>query len=199
MEDFISLDLDADFVDSNFSALWDPTLKPCHGPSQSGLYKLAYLARKGDRSSAGEFADAMSWTLREESFESFQRIRGHRPIPYPYWFYFKLHQFVSILLYEEIEVFGLGPLGFSGKPRADRPWQEGSGVLTGRSPIIQMEDLEQAFRPEDGSGFDWHNFVWTLVNVGKSRVVRFQKLITAKRLNGDPGRQRRPVRRAHAP
>jgi hypothetical protein len=68
----IAFDLDPAFADFNFSEWWDPALKD--GPSASSLYKLVYQARKGDRFAAGKFADAMSWTLRPETWDCLQRV-----------------------------------------------------------------------------------------------------------------------------
>ena len=108
MDDFVALDLDSDFRDFNFCSLWDPALRPKFGPTESSLYKLAYLARKGDKIAAGEYANTLDWTLREESLECFQRVHGPRPIRHEHWLYAKLEQLLGIFLYDELLVYGVG-------------------------------------------------------------------------------------------
>lgn len=177
MDDFIGLDLDSDFLDFNYSSLWDPALRLGSGPKEPDLYRLACQARKGDRSAVLEFVDTMDWTLREESFESFQQVHGPRPIHYAHWFYSKLEQLLGIFLYEELLVDGLGPQGYPGKPRTDRPWEESTGVLSGRKAIIQPDVLERAFSPRDSRDNTWGPLVLRLLKAGEDRLVVFGKLL----------------------
>jgi hypothetical protein len=111
MRDVIALDLDSDFCDFNICSLWDPSSKPGGGPTESALFKLAYQARHGERFAIGEYFDTVDWTLREETFECFQRIHGPLPIRYEHWFYSKLQQLLGIFLYEQLLVYGLGEYG----------------------------------------------------------------------------------------
>ena len=164
MQDFIALDLDSDFCDLNICSLWDPTLKPGGGPSESALYKLAYQARKGERFAIGEFFDTLNWTLREETFECFQRIHGPRPIRYEHWFYSKLQQLLGIFLFDELLVYGLEEYGAAGKPRTERPWDEGSHRLTGTQAEIQPYELAQAFSPQDWTEYDWMALLRSLLS-----------------------------------
>jgi hypothetical protein len=151
MEDFLMLEMDRNFRDFNFSAIQDPTVAPGSGPTEKDLYKLAHFIRKGNRSLSVEFADAMSWTLLEESFQCFQVTHGPRPIRYAVWFYAKLEQFLSILMYEELYVYGPG-LADLATPQSDRPWEE--GFLTAKTPLIQAPDLRQVFSHENSREFD---------------------------------------------
>jgi len=114
LQDFISLDLDPHFRDFNFCDILDPTLRPGSGPDESELYRLAYKARHGDRHAVTLYANTMGRTLRKETFECFQRVHGPRPISHGHWFYAKLDQFLCILLYEELFVYGLGVRGTKG-------------------------------------------------------------------------------------
>ena len=63
---FVSLFLDRNFPDFNFSETWDPDLRPGGGPSQLSLIKLVHAARRGERSARFEFKDTTYWTLRPE-------------------------------------------------------------------------------------------------------------------------------------
>jgi hypothetical protein len=205
MDDFVALDLDPHFRNFNFCALWDPTLTPSCGPSESALYKLAYLARQGERGAIGEFGNTLDWTLREESFECFQRIHGPRPIRFAHWFYAKLDQLLSILLHDEILVCGLGPQGSAGKATTDRPWEEGSGILTGEIPAIQPDELERAFSPEDSTRYEWFRLVNALLSAGDERLITFQKILEDKieqraSSGEDPAEESvRPIRRRQSP
>ena len=166
--------------DFSFCSLWDPTLRPGSGPDESRLYQMAYLARKGDRGAVAEFVDTMDWTLRKEAFECFQRVHGTRPIRYAHWFYAKLEQFLSILLYEELLVYGLRGDGSAGKPQTDRPWEEGTGVLTAKPPLLQSYDLEQAFSPDDSTEYDWSALVKLVLEAGEKRFAVFQKFVQSR-------------------
>jgi hypothetical protein len=177
MTDFVSLDLDPDFRRFNFCALRDPSLGPGGGPDESDLFRMAYLAQRGDKSAAAEFADTLCWTLREETFEAFQRAHGPRPLRFAHWFYAKLGQLLGILLHTEILVYGLGLHGSAGKPETEQPWREGSGVLTGRDPAIDGEELGRAFLPEDAAQFDWAGLVRTLLAAGERRLAAFEELL----------------------
>jgi hypothetical protein len=110
---------DWELRDFNFSRLWNPDLKPGHGPDESELYRLVFESRKGLSHAALELGDTMYWTLRAPTFESFQRLHGPRPIEYKDWFYSKLHQFLSILVYEELRVTRV-KVGHRGSPTAQR-------------------------------------------------------------------------------
>jgi hypothetical protein len=174
----LSLDMDRAFQDFNFSALVDPTLKS--RLPQARLYELVYQARQSPRD-AGDFADVMYWTLREATFECFQRIHGPRPIQYREWFYAKLTQLLDILVYEQLSVDGIvTPEGKWAAPQTDRPWKEGSYVLgsTGEGP--EPEDLERAFGPEDVESFDWVGFVRELCEAGNQRGAVLADLLYSR-------------------
>jgi hypothetical protein len=133
---WVNLSMDADFEGFNFCPIHDPSLKPGHGPTAAGLYRLTHEARLGDRSAIHELASAIHWTLKEASFESFQRVHGARPITYRDWFYSKLAQFMEILLHNQVEVCdsrGLrGRLGRNSHPGqgrgVDQKYLDGFGV-----------------------------------------------------------------------
>ena len=177
MGDFLSLGVDSDFLDFNYSEVWDPALRLGSGPKESDLYRLACQARLGDGSASFEFADTMEWTLREESFAVFQQVHGPRPIEYASWFHAKLEQLLGILLYEELKVEGVGPQGFPGPPETERPWEEGTGVLSGKPANIQPDVIEQAFSPQDSRAYDWGILVRRLLAVGDNRLAAFEQLL----------------------
>jgi len=123
---FAYLFLDREFPDFNFSATWDPDLRPGGGPSQLKLIQMVHGARLGERGAAAGFIETMYWTLRLESFECFQRVHGPCSISYRDWFYAKLSQFLDLLVYEQLAV--AGPGGTTGL-KAGAPWEEGFLVL----------------------------------------------------------------------
>jgi hypothetical protein len=161
---------DWDLRDFNFSALWDPALKPGHGPDESALYRLVFESRKGLSHAALEFGNTMYWTLRAPTFEAFQRLHGPRPIEYKDWFYSKLHQFLSILVYEELSVSGVSPNRATGHPQTDEPWNEGTGRLSGSCPIIQEDEVE-AVLCEDNENLNWNQLVRELAGAGPDRLI----------------------------
>ena len=75
---FISLELNPAFPAFNRSQIVDPSLRS--GPSHQDLFRLVYQARSGSRSAAMEFADVVHWTLKEETFEAFQKLHGPLPV-----------------------------------------------------------------------------------------------------------------------
>ena len=145
---FSDLTLDRAFEEFNFSWILDPTLSG--GPSQAVLLQLVYAARQGDRSATFELVDTMCCTLREETFECFQKAHGPRPIRYRDWYYSKLLQFLEILVYEQLSVDRLRPDGTAYEPQTDRPWEEGVTILGSAGPAVQDDDVERAFEPGDG-------------------------------------------------
>ncbi len=177
MEDFIGLDLDDKFRDFFYCSIWDPALAPGSGPNQSVLFRMVYLARQNPKRGCAEFGDTMRWTLRQEAFECFQRLHGPRPIRFEHWFYAKLEQLVTILLYEELLVYGVGDSIGPEPPRTERLWEEGTGVLTGELPLIQQDDLEQAFSPRDSTEYDWAILVRAVLKAGEGRFAAFQRII----------------------
>jgi hypothetical protein len=162
---------DWDLRDFNFSRFWDPDLKPGHGPDESALYRLVFESRKGVSHAAQEFGNTMYWTLRAPPFEAFQRLHGPRPIEYKDWFYSKLHQFLSILVYEELSVSGVSPNRAAGRPQTDEPWKEGTGRLSGSGPIIQEDEVEQAVLCEDHEDLNWNQLVRELAGAGPDRFM----------------------------
>jgi len=177
MNDFVALDFDPNFCNFNFCSLWDPALRPGSGPSESSLYKLAYLGRRGEVSATGEYADTMGWTLRPEAFECFQRTHGPRPIRYEHWFYAKLQQLLSIFLYDELLVYGMGANGATGRPRTNQPWKEGTGVLTGTPGLIQDSRLEKAYSPDDSGRHDWMLLLRRLLANAEDRGAEFERIL----------------------
>jgi hypothetical protein len=152
-------------------------LKAGSGPSQSGLYKLAYLIRKGDQGAQGEFASAMECTLRSEAFESFQKVRGPYAIGYADWFYAKLDQFLGILLYEKLWVWGMGKYGERGEPQTDRPWEEGNGMLDGDPALVDPRQLQFAFFPNEPGQIDWFRIVHRLSAAKTARTEALRKYL----------------------
>jgi hypothetical protein len=135
------------------------------------LYRLVHESRKRQRHYAFEFADAMYWTLRPATFESFQRLHGPRPIEYKDWFYSKLHQFLGIVVHEELEVYGIDPLGGPAKPVTDEPWKEGCGILHGKGRNVQPDEIEQSLVPEDNEDEEvsWFRLAWKLALASENR------------------------------
>jgi len=162
---------DPEFRDFNISYLWSPDLRAGSGPNERKLFRLAYESRKGVRGTAGESADTMCWTLRPAAFESFQKLHGPRAIDYRDWFYSKLCQFLGILLYEQLRVFGLGAWGGPAPPQTDEPWNEGCGVLCGDGPLIERDELEEQLSPEDHQNeeLNWAELVLLLAKAGEDR------------------------------
>jgi len=177
MNDFLALDLDPDFCNFNFCSLWDPALRPGSGPSEFELYKLAYLARASERHAVAEYAYTMDWTLRAETFECFQKVHGPRPIRHAHWFFAKLEQLLSIFLYDELLVYGMGANGAAGRPRTNQPWKEGTGVLTGTPGVIQGSKLEEAYCPEDSERGDWMLLLRRLLAIGEDRGAEFERIL----------------------
>jgi hypothetical protein len=168
---FVSLFLDRAFPDFNFSQTWDPNLRPDGGPSQLALIKMIYAARRGDRSARVGFTDAMYWTLRQESFECFQRARGPKTINYRDWFYAKLSQFLEILVWETLALDGLGPDGQPRVPKTDRPWEESLNVLGPGGPGVDPPDLEKTFAPADNDPVFWAGIVQEICSAPGNRLT----------------------------
>jgi len=177
MAEIVGLDLDPKFRGFFYCSIWDPALEPGSGPDESALYKMVYLARRDRDETCVEFANTMEWTLRVEAFECFQRLHGPRPVRFEHWFYAKLEQLLSVLLYEELLVYGIGESLDPVPPQTDRPWEEGDRILTGRSPLIQRDDLERAFSPRDGAQYGWGILVGEILQAGERRLVAFQQFI----------------------
>jgi hypothetical protein len=177
MDVFPDLQLDRHFRDFNFCPFSEPTLKAGSGPSQSDLYKLAYLIRKGDRAEEGEFASAVECTLRSEAFQSFQALHGPYGIEYADWFYAKLEQFLGILLYEELWVWGMGEYGEQGTPLTDRPWEEGNGILGGHPALVDPRQLRSAFFPNECGQIDWSRIVHRLAAAKTTRTEMLRKYL----------------------
>jgi hypothetical protein len=173
----LSLEMDRAFLDFNFCELRDPTLKPGNGPTQAKLFELVYKARQGDKAATLEFATTMDWTLREATFECFQKIHGPRPILYWDWFYGKLSQFLEILVYQWLSVASLA------EPQSDRPWEEGLLVLGSMGAPVQPGEVEQAFRPEDQESYDWVELVRTISTAASDRLGALEEIL-ARPANG---------------
>ena len=152
MDPLVSLEMDRRFRDFNLSAYWGPTLSPTGFP-EARLCQSAYLIRKGDAADLAEFADALTRTIRPETFQAFQKIHGPRPISYSDWYCSKLEQFLGILLYQQLLVVGLGPRGAAGPPQTGRPWEE--GILYCEPALIQRDAIERAFSPAEVNRVDW--------------------------------------------
>ena len=154
------------------SGIFDPTLSG--GPSQASLLQLVYEARQGERSATLEFVDAMYWTLREETFECFQRVHGPRPIRYREWYYPKLRQFLEMLVYEQLSVDGLLSDGTAYEPQTDQPWEEGLTILGSAGPAVQDHDVERAFEPGDNDGGSWGQLVRKLSATSENRLTALE-------------------------
>lgn len=170
MDVFPDLHLDRHFRDFNFCPFLEPTLKAGIGPSQSDLFKMAYLVRKGHQGRVSEFASVLQCTLRKEAFQSFQALHGPYAIAYADWFYAKLDQFLGILLYEELWVWGMGEHGEQGTPQTDRPWEEGNGILDGQPALVDPRQLRSAFFPAELGQIDWFRIVHRLAAVRTDRT-----------------------------
>jgi hypothetical protein len=112
----------------------------------------------------------MNWTLRRTSFDCFQQTHGPRPIDYEDWFYSKLYQFVSILLYDKILVWGLGE-----EQKTAEPWKEGE--LSGQGPIVDLDELEQSVAPEDRASFGLNDSV-ACFGLGISSAIGGGRVLT---------------------
>ncbi len=89
----------------------------------------------------------MYHTLLEATFECFQRMHGPRAIDYRDWFYSKLSQYLEILVYEKLSLFGVESDGRIKEPQTDRPWEEGLTVISTAGPYVQPNYIEAAFSP----------------------------------------------------
>ena len=170
---FSDLNLDRAFEEFNFSWILDPTLSG--GPSQAVLLQLVYEARQGDRSAIFELVDTMCCTLREETFECFQKAHGPRPIRYRDWYYSKLLQFLEILVYEQLSVDRLLPDGTAWEPRTDRPWEEGVTILGSAGPVVQDDDVERAFEPGDNDRVSWGELIAELSEAPQNRLAALEE------------------------
>jgi hypothetical protein len=190
---FVLLD-DAELRDYNFSKIRDPDLLAGHGPKETDLYRLVHESRHARRLSGTEFANAMYWTLRPATFEAFQRKHGPRPIEYRDWFYSKLYQFLSILVYEAVEVYGLGPEAGLETLHADDPWKQGCRVFRGEGPLIDAEELEASFTPGDNESEEgyWGEIVGKLAGAGENRFAVLQEWMREmrERRSAEPRRRR---------
>jgi hypothetical protein len=155
----VAFELDRAFPDFNFSEWWDPALQ--EGPSASSLYKLVYQARKGDRFAAAKFADAMSWTLRPETWDCFQRIHGHRPIAHREWFYAKLAQYIEMLVYDDLTI--VEPSEYPRRLQPDELLDERFTVVGGVGSLIQTDELEQALVPDLYGEYSWFGLVQKVI------------------------------------
>jgi hypothetical protein len=179
MDVFPDLHLDRHFRDFNFCPFLEPTLKAGSGPTQSDLFKMAYLIsiRKGDQGTESEFAAVMQCTLRQEAFQSFQALHGPYAIGYADWFYAKLDQLLGILVYEKLWVWGMGKYGERGEPQTDRPWQEGNGILDGDPALVDPRQLRLAFFPNESGQIDWFRIVHRLSAVKTARTEVLRKYL----------------------
>ena len=174
---FTSLELNPAFPAFNRSQILDPSFRS--GPSHQGLFKLVYQARAGSQSAAMEFADVLHWTLREETFEAFQKVHGPLPIRYHDWFYSKLVQFLETLVYEGLSTSGLAPDGTSAQPKTDQPWNEGFTVLGSQGPWIEDADIEMAFTPADNTPETWVSLIRP-VSATQDRLRRLLQIVALR-------------------
>ena len=189
---------DTDLQDFNFCDIYDPDLR--RGPDQTYLYRLAIQSRNAVCGSAFEFANTMYWTLRPTSFECFQRAHGPRPIEYRDYFYSKLLQYFSVLLFDKVRVYGIGE-----EPSTEKPWEE--GVLDGDGPIIQEDEIELALVPEDNESdrVNWYELVQTLSKATGNRLDLLRTWLNSQRQTRTPGsqvrshREKNPERQTESP
>lgn len=174
---FVSFEFDRWFCDFNFSEVLDPDLRPGNGPGQLELIQLVQRARGGDRFAKFEFTDTMYWTLRPEAFECFQRAHGPRPISYRDWFYAKLRHFFRILVYETLNVDGLGPDGKPKTAETDRPWEEGLTVLGPGGAAIEDEEIELTFSPTDNEPCFWGAMVDEVCEASEGRLAVLEAIL----------------------
>lgn len=140
------LDVDPYFADFNFSAHRDPTLKD--RVTKAELYQLAYDSRNGDDRARAEFADVMYCTLRKATFECFERTHGPQAVSHAEWMHAKLSQFFRILLYDEISSVRLEN-GKLCSHTTEKPPGRGFDLISSSGPIIQPDEIEATFGPED--------------------------------------------------
>ncbi len=177
MKFYPDLHLDRHFRDFNLSPFGEPTLKAGSGPSQSDLFKMAYLIRNGHHGEKSEFASVMECTLRKEAFEGFQALHGPYAIGYAEWFYAKIDQFFGILLYEKLLVWGMGKNGEQGEPKTNRPWEEGNGILDGHPALVDSRQLPAAFLPNDPEQIDWFRIVHELAAIQTNWTEALQRYL----------------------
>ena len=156
--------------------------------SKADLYRLVHKGRKGDRHALAEFADTVYWTLREPAFDAFQREHGVRAISYREWFYYKLLQFFEILLFREILI--AEGLGFR-SVEPDKAWEEGSTVVDGRGPVVQLDELQGALGPERNDCRLWLNLARTVSETSDDRLHAAQEWLKSRRAPEPSGVQRR--------
>jgi len=172
----LAFDLDPAFENFNFSGISDPTMK-C-GPSKSDLYRLVHKGRKGDRQALAEFADTVYWTLRPAAFDAFQREHGARAITYREWFYYKLFQFLGILLFTEILV--VDDVGFR-SVEPDKAWEKGGSVIGGGGAVVQLDELQDALGPEDNNCGRWLSLARTVSESSDDRLAVVQEWLKSQR------------------
>jgi hypothetical protein len=162
---------------------------------------MAYLIRKGDPTAEAEFASTMQWTLDEPAFQSFQSLHGPFPIRYADWFYAKLEQFLDILLYEKLLVWGMDEYGAQGVPQTDRPWEEGNGILTGTTVVVDPRQLPAAFLPQQCRAIDWFRIVHRLaaIKTAKAEAVRKYLRRRAELIRRSKRRNTRTRAGSHSP
>ena len=186
---FSSLQLNRSFLEFNRSQILDPSLRT--GPSHQDLFQLVHEARDGSASASLELADTLDWTLREETFEAFQKIHGPLPIRYRDWFYSKLVQFLEALVYEGLSTSGLAPDGTNAEPETDQPWNEGFVVLGSVGPPVEDSEVEQAFEPSDSSVGTWLPLIKS-VSASQERLRALQRIVAQRH-------SIRPVKGSEAP
>lgn len=193
---WVDLCADPDFEDFNFCPIHDPSLKPGQGPTKAGLYRRAHEARLGDRRAVQALASAMHWTLKEASFESFQRAHGARPITYRDWFYGKLAQFMEILLHEYVEVCEADSDGRIRRLGKDEAWTERILMVSALGPSVH-NDVEVSFGLEDCQMYDWCHLVEELTAAGEERrFVVWKQLVDSRKAERVAGGGKEVRRRA---
>jgi hypothetical protein len=190
---FVCVDTDRAVQEFNVSALYDPGLKPDGGPSQAGLIQIVYRARHGDRAAAFELTDTMYYTLRAEAFECFQRMHGPRAIGHRDWFYSKLSQYLEILIYEKLSLFGVEPDGRIKSPQTDKPWEEGLTVIGTAGPYVQPDDIEAAFAPRDNDPTFWGEIVDSVCAAPSGRLAVLEGVMGRLRREKESAGPRTPA------
>jgi len=165
-------DLDRAFQNFNYSELDDPTLS--QPIPQEALLRWVCLARKGDPEAGCLFTDALRTTLREGTFDCFQRVHGPRAIGYRDWFYLKLSHFLGMLLYVNVSLGSVRPA------ETDDPWTDGIPVVGYGGPAPDLELLEAAFLPSELKSFEWSPLVNLVLEAGEHRWESLQTFLAGK-------------------
>jgi len=173
-----SLDPDQDFNDFNFSFVWDPALQK--GPTELQLLKLVHEGRAGRSSALAEFADAMYFTLRPQAFDAYQHFHGPVGFGYREWFHAKVARFLEILLYQSLHVTGFVNDKFVSET-TDWPVEDGFKFISFDGEIVQPDDIEETFSPENNHCPTWWELAKAVSQTTGNRLQAAQEWLASYR------------------